>query len=72
MLPAFYGRGFDALPTDVRETFLHTLVTSLERDELLRALGLVIDGLVDQADEIREMAARVEPQLRELTAAWDR
>ena len=71
-LPAFYGRGFDALPTDVHETFLHTLVTSLEREELLRALGLVIDGLVGQADEIREMADRVEPQLRELTAAWDR
>ncbi len=71
-LPAFYGRGFDALPTDVHETFLHTLVTSLEREELLRALDLVIDGLVGQADEIREMADQIEPQLRELTAAWDR
>jgi hypothetical protein len=71
-LPAFYGRGFDALPKDVREPFLHTLVTSLERGKLLRALGLVIDGLLSQADEIRELASRVEPQLRELTAAWDR
>jgi len=71
-LPAFYGRGFDALRKDVHETFIDTLVTSLEREELLRALGLVIDGLVGEADEVQEMAARVEPQLRELTAAWDR
>jgi len=71
-LPAFYGRGFDALPTAVHETFIDTLVTSLERDELLRALSLVIAGLLSQADEIRELASRVEPQLRELTATWDR
>ena len=30
---AFYGRGFDELPSEVREMFLSTLVTSLDRDE---------------------------------------
>ena len=70
-LPAFHGRGFDDLPTEVRDTFIRTLITSLERDELLRALDLVIKGLLSEAEETRELAARVEPQLHELTAAWD-
>ncbi len=48
------------------------LVTSLERDELLRALGCAIDGLLCEADEVQELAANVEPQLRMLTTAWDR
>lgn len=70
-LPAVHGRGFDDLPADVRERFLHTLIASMERDELLRALGLVIHGLLSEADEIRELATKVEPQLRQLTVAWD-
>ena len=70
-LPAVDGRGFDNLPAEVRDIFIHTLVASLERDELLRALGLVIEGLLSEADEVRELAAKLEPQLRELTVAWD-
>jgi hypothetical protein len=70
-LPEFHGRGFDDLPVEVRSTFSRTFVSSLERDELFRALGLVIDGLLGEADEVRELATKVEPQLRELTVAWD-
>jgi hypothetical protein len=58
-LPAVYGRGFDELPPEVREYFKDALVTSLERDELLR-----------EADEVRDLAVKVEPQLRELTKVW--
>jgi hypothetical protein len=71
-LPAVYGRGFDDLPPDVRDVFKSALVTSLERDELLRALGFAIEGLLHEVDEVRELAAKVEPQLRELTVAWNR
>lgn len=67
-LPARNGRGFDDLPPDVRDAFVSALVTSLERDELLRALGIAIDGLLREADEVQELVAKVEPQLRELTA----
>jgi hypothetical protein len=70
-LPAVYGRGFDTLPVDVRNGFAGALVISLERDELLRALGCAIAGLLREAGEVPELAAKVEPQLRELTAAWD-
>lgn len=70
-LPAAEGRGFDDLPLEVREVFIHSLVTSLERDELLRALRYVIDGLLGEAEEVKKLARKVEPQLRELTMAWD-
>jgi hypothetical protein len=70
-LPAYYGRGFDELPSHVRDPFKSTLVTSLERDELLRALSAAIEGLLLVAEEVRELAAKVEPQLRELTVAWE-
>lgn len=70
-LPAEYGRGFDGLPADVREPFKGTLVTSLERGELLRALGSTIEGLLHQVDDVQELAAKVEPQLRMLMVPWD-
>ncbi len=44
---------------------------SLERDELLRALGSAIAGLLREAEEVRGIAAEVELQLHELTVAWD-
>jgi hypothetical protein len=71
-LPAVHGRGFDYLPPDVRDTFKGALVTSLERDELLRALGCAVEGLLREADEVHDLAIKVEPQLSELTIAWNR
>jgi hypothetical protein len=71
-LPARHGRGFDDLPPDVRNVFVSALVISLERRELLRALNGAIEGLLREAHEVQELAAKVEPQLRELTAVWDR
>jgi len=70
-LPAIHGRGFDALPTEVRDAFLPALVRSLERGELLRALGCAIEGLLGEVEEVQEQAARVEAQLRQLTLAWE-
>lgn len=71
-LPAYDGRGFDDLPPDVRDSFKPALVTSLERNELLRALSSTIEGLLREAEEVRELAIKVEPQLRMLTVAWER
>ena len=70
-LPAYYGRGFDQLPAEVREAFKAALVTALERDELLRALGATMEGLLREAEEVRDFAEKVRPHLRELTLAWD-
>ena len=71
-LPAYHGRGFDDLPPDVHDFFSTALVTSLERDELLRALGLTIEGLLREVEEAQELAVKVEPQLRTLMVEWDR
>jgi hypothetical protein len=37
----------------VRDSFMGALVTSLERDELLRALGYAIEGLLREGDEVK-------------------
>ena len=68
-LPTDYGRGFDQLPADVLGGFEDALVRSLDREELLRALASAVAGLLREAVEVGELAARVEPQLRELASA---
>lgn len=70
-LPAYQGRGFDDLPSEIRDAFSNALVTKLTRDELLRALACVIDGLLRETDDVQELAAKVKPQLLELTAVWE-
>jgi hypothetical protein len=70
-LPANNGRGYDALPLEVSDKFKGALVTTLERDELLRALNCVIEGLLSEADEVKDLATKVEPQLRMLIATWE-
>ena len=69
--PANNGRGYDALPIDVSDKFKGALVTSLDRDELLRALDCAIEGLLSETDEVQELAAQVESQLRILTTVWE-
>jgi hypothetical protein len=68
-LRAVYGRGFDDLPADVLAGFGGALVRSLDRDELLRALRVAIDGLLRESadvEELRGAVAKVEPRLRAL------
>jgi hypothetical protein len=65
-LAASYGRGFDDLPSEVRERFAGALPTSLERDALLGALRIVIDGLIEEGGDSSVGAAKVETWLREL------
>jgi hypothetical protein len=72
-LPARNGRGFDDLPAETLAAFAGALARSLDPAELLRALDVAMRGLLReaaQAPEIADMAAQIEPQLRELTSAW--
>jgi hypothetical protein len=48
-LPTVYGRGFDDLPAAVRERFATAFASSLDPDELLRALTVSIEGLLQEA-----------------------
>ena len=70
-LPAHHGRGFDDLPSSVLEYFQDALVRSLDRDELLRALGCAIACLLREADEVQELADKVEPHLLKLADTWE-
>jgi hypothetical protein len=62
------GRGFDELPADLLTLAGDALVRAVERGELLRALGSAVDLLLRESGEVRDLAANVEPHLRELVA----
>jgi hypothetical protein len=65
-LEVSYGRGFDQLPDETLAQASGALVRSLDRAELLRALGTAIDLLLRQADEVRNLASTLEEPLRTL------
>ncbi len=64
-LPAYYGKGFDGLPSEVRERFKVTIVRSLDRGELIRALKAGTAGLLDEC-EVADDDERVIQRLREM------
>ena len=65
-LETSYGRGFDQLPAETLAQAEAALVRSLEREELLRALRAAVELLLQEADDVRELAAKLDVQLREL------
>jgi hypothetical protein len=67
-LPAHHGRGFDTLPDTLRHSAEDALVRSLEPPELLRAFRCAIDLLLGETEEAQDLATKVEPKLRQLTA----
>jgi predicted nucleotidyltransferase len=69
-LSPHYGRGFDQLPAEVQTQAKESLVKSLDRAELLRALACVVNGLLHEARQITGNPAEVEPHLLVLTAPW--
>jgi hypothetical protein len=62
------ARGFDKLPPERLAQAHLTLVRSIERDELLRALGAAVELLLQESDDMGDVAVQVEAQLRDLTA----
>ena len=67
-LEAAYARGIHELPEEVQASFEETLVRSLEPDELLRALRGAVGALRREAGDAQDLAAKLEPQLREIQA----
>ena len=59
-LPARHGRGFDDLPAEVLARFEGTLVRSLDRAELLRALRVAVDALLSEGRDLPELRSLVE------------
>src|SRR6266566_4522839 len=65
-LKTTYGRGFDDLPPDILKPVAGALVGSLQKTELIRALGKSVDVLLQNSKDVSELAQRLGPQLREL------
>ena len=68
-LPAHHGRGFDDLPSELRDFLNDALVTSLEQPALLRALSRTIELLIQESTDIQDMPATIRSELRHLSAA---
>jgi hypothetical protein len=66
-LETAYGRGFDRLPAALLSEAEQALVRSLERGELLRALGAAVELLLRTSEEPRERATGLGQQLRRLS-----
>jgi len=64
-LPAYYGKGFDQLPAEVRDAFDGALVRSFERYELIRALNAGIKALLSEC-EVANKDGRILERLREM------
>ena len=69
-LQTSYSRGFDDLPAEILDPLTETLVGSLDRGQLLKALGRTVNGLLHNSRDVRELALKLEPQLREL-GSWE-
>ena len=66
-VPASEGRGIDQLPDAVTRPLREALVTRLDPDEIVRAFGVVIERLLDEARQSdARLATRLEPALRDL------
>ncbi len=65
-LKTSYGRGFDDLPRETLETVTGALVGSLEKTQLIGALGKCVDVLLQNSQDVSELAGRLGPQLRAL------
>ena len=65
-LDPYYGRGFDALPRDIRELAQHALVRTLEREELSRALRAATQLLLHEGRSVHEDEEVIAAMLREL------
>ena len=63
----------DDLPAAVTAPFQDALVRSIDRAELMRALGSAIEGLLREAAGVGDLRPKVEGPLRELVSdEWGR
>jgi len=63
------GRGYDDLPAEAMALFADALVRSMDRAELLRALGAAIAAMLRESGEVPGLASKVEAELRGLVSA---
>ncbi len=67
-LNADYGRGFDDLPNDILSSFKDAYVKELSKNEILRVIKVLITGLPNISDEIKELSANLNNILNEISS----
>jgi hypothetical protein len=66
-LPAVQGRGMDRLPAEVTAPLEGALVRALEKDDLRRAFGVAVEGLLEEIHHSDpDLAARTDGPIRGL------
>jgi hypothetical protein len=60
------GKGLDGLPAELLQGFAEVRPRSLDRAELRRALTAAVEALLQQTEEVAEVAEKVAPTLREV------
>lgn len=70
-LKTTFGRGFDDLPLETLRPFMGTLVGSLDSRELLQKLTMTVNELLENSVDVRELASKIDPQLREIGSSKD-
>jgi hypothetical protein len=66
-LPVSEGRGMDRLPETVIDPLRGAIVARVEAEEIVRAFGITVDCLLDEARQSdAALAERLEPALRDL------
>jgi hypothetical protein len=65
-LETSYGRGFDGLSKEILEPFTKTLITSLDRDNLLKAVKHTVEALLSNTSDVSIVTPTLAHQLREL------
>jgi hypothetical protein len=63
-----YGRGYDDLSREVLKSFADTLVFSLDREGLLRALAKTTEELFRNSQDAHGLASKLEGRLHELNS----
>jgi hypothetical protein len=63
-LPAHYGRGFDALPVEVRQAAIEALAVAVEPGALAYALRSGVELLLTECSEAGDLPSIVEARLR--------
>jgi hypothetical protein len=66
-LPAYYGRGFDELPAELRSHAEGALVRALQTETLAKALQCGVELLLAESGEAGDLPSNVEARLREFT-----
>jgi len=64
-----YGRDFDRLPPGLLASLEPTLVGALDRDQLIRALGALVEAILD--DDSGELPSGLQMRLPDLVASED-